>query len=147
MGNNEWVRIFGGESVLTVKVIGNRDICQACGPGKKRFLRNLTTGEPINLLPDMFTDLKVTLVEGGPDPALWKGMYPPYLYFSSREGKFRSGNRRIKQGRCSGRVVYKKEALFYFVYEKGGDCRVFPIRDGVRGEDFIVLECALLLLD
>jgi len=24
MGNNEWVRIFGGKSVLTVKVMKNR---------------------------------------------------------------------------------------------------------------------------
>lgn len=91
----------------------------------------------------MFSDLKITIVEGGPDPESWKGMYPPYLYFSSREGKFRSGKWRIKEGGCSGRVVFKKEVIFYFEYEEGGKCRVY----GVKNESYTEIKCQLILLD
>ncbi len=73
----------------------------------------------------MFSDLKVTIVEGCPDPELWKGMYPPYLYFSSREGKFRSGKWKIKEDGC--RVYYEK--------------------DGTIGEDSIILDCYIEILD
>lgn len=95
----------------------------------------------------MFSDLKVTIVEGGPDPELWKGMYPPYLYFSSREGKFRSGNWKIREGVCRGKVVFKKEVIFYFEYEEGEKCRVYKVKEGVKGEDFIDLECVVALID
>jgi hypothetical protein len=95
----------------------------------------------------MFSDLKVTIVEGGPDPESWKGMYPPYLYFSSREGKFRSGNWKIKNGVSKGRVVFKKEVLFYFEYEEGEKCRVYKVKEGFKGEDFIDLEYEIALID
>ena len=85
----------------------------------------------------MFSDLKATIVEGGPDPELWKGMYPPYLYFSSREGKYRSGKWRIREGGCKGRVMLKKEVLFYFEYEEGEKFKVYDLRD--RAE-FVNLE-------
>lgn len=95
----------------------------------------------------MFADLKVTIVEGGPDPELWKGMYPPYLYFSSREGKFRSGNWKIRNGGCSGLVIFKKCPVFFFTYEDGDDCRVYPVIDGVKGEKFKVLEGEVIWVD
>jgi len=95
----------------------------------------------------MFSDLKVTIVEGGPDPGLWKGMYPPYLYFSSREGKFRSGKWKIKDGVSKGRVVFKKEEVFYFEYEEGEKCRVYKVKEGFKREDLIDLECEVVLLD
>lgn len=95
----------------------------------------------------MFSDLKVTIAEGGPDPELWKGMYPPYLYFSSRDEKFRSGNWRIKEGGCSGKVVFKREVVFYFEYREGEKCKVSPIRGEVKGRDFFELAAVLLILD
>ena len=94
----------------------------------------------------MFSDLKVTIVEGGPDPELWKVMYPPYLYFSSREGKFRSGKWKIKEDGCRGRVVFKKEVIFYFEYEEEV-CRVYLLRSGAKGHDYIVLQCEVVLID
>ena len=96
----------------------------------------------------MFSDLKVTIVEGGPDPELWKGMYPTYLYFSSREGKFRSGKWKIKEDGCRGRVVFKKEVIFYFEYEEGEElCKKYPIKDGSSSKTYIQIGCRVELID
>lgn len=96
----------------------------------------------------MFSDLKVTIVEGGPDPELWKGMYPPYLYFSSREGKFRSGKSRIKGCVSKGRVVFKKDVLFYFEYNENREsCDVYPIKDGVITEEKLKPKYKVIMMD
>lgn len=80
----------------------------------------------------MLSDLIVTIVEGGINPEIDKGIHPPYLYFASKALKLRTGRRRIRDGVCKGTVKYKKEPLFYFEYdEKLETCKIYSIKNGV----------------
>lgn len=80
----------------------------------------------------MLTDLLVTIVTGGIISETEKGIHPPYLYFTSKSLKLRTGYRRIKDGGCNGIVKFKKQPLFYFKYDERQDtCEVFMINNGV----------------
>ena len=42
--------------------------------------------------------------------------------------------------------MFKKEVVFYFEYEEEV-CRVYLLRSGAKGHDYIVLQCEVVLID
>ncbi|MBP8244658.1 MAG: hypothetical protein KAX45_08975 [Chitinophagaceae bacterium] len=103
----------------------------------------------------MFEDLIVHITEGGYMPVIdedgdyvFKGIYPPYLQFTSESLQLKSRPRSIEEGSCSGYVSKNMQKLFYFEYrEEGNQCRVYPVINGVRSDQFIEPPSTLTLVD
>jgi hypothetical protein len=103
----------------------------------------------------MLKDLTVNITEGGFMPVtdengnfVFKGIYPPYLNFTSEVLKLNSRNRAIRNGKCSGYVLKNKEKLFYFEYrDEEHQCRVYPVLNGVRSDHYIEPRSTLVLVD
>ena len=103
----------------------------------------------------MFEDLTVNIVEGGRMPEIdengnfvFKGIHPPYLFFTSESMKLTSRPRSIDDGKCSGYVSKNMQKLFYFEYrDKGHQCRVYPVLNGVRSDQFIEPLSIFILMD
>ena len=103
----------------------------------------------------MLEDLTVNIIEGGLMPVMnengdfiFKGIYPPYLNFTSVALNLNSRNRAIRDGKCSGYVLKNKKKLFYFEYrEEEHQCRVYPVLNGVRSDHYIEPPSTLSLVD